>query len=201
FHNHPPPSRRRESGHRGSRGGQPEGPLPERAGTMRSAMGAPPRRPVRVNAYPLSGRGQARKDLSDDRRLTEPRQETPRSPRARQALTRPKETLLRCCLSSSSVGPRGARHGDPRRSAKGAPPRRQTRVKAQPALPGPGTPPRDLHVDRESRPRGATVDESSSAPSAHPPETNPPSLPVSSSSLLLTPESADARCPKRDGPR
>src|SRR5690606_39302960 len=37
---------------------------------------------------------QARKDLSDDRRLTEPRQETPRSPRARQALTRPKETLL-----------------------------------------------------------------------------------------------------------
>src|SRR5690606_32630254 len=83
-----PPRRRRESGLFASRGGQPEGPLPERAGTMRSAKGAPPRREARGNAHPLSGRRQARADLSDDRRLAEPRQETPTSPRARQALTR-----------------------------------------------------------------------------------------------------------------
>src|SRR5690606_31522806 len=44
---------------------------------------------------PLSRRRQARADLSDDRRLAEPRQQTPTRPRAHQALTRPKETLLR----------------------------------------------------------------------------------------------------------
>src|SRR5690606_31667099 len=67
-----PPRRRRESGCIRSRGGEPEGPLPERAGTMRSAKGAPPRRQARAKAHPLSRRRQARADLSDDRRLAQP---------------------------------------------------------------------------------------------------------------------------------
>src|SRR5690606_24296874 len=71
---------------------------------MRSAKGAPPRRQTRGNAHPLSRRRQARADLSDDRRLAEPRQETPTSPRARQALTRPKQPFLRCLPSSRSPG-------------------------------------------------------------------------------------------------
>src|SRR5690606_28776945 len=91
-----PPRRRRESGSRRSRGGAPEGPPPERAATFLSAKGAPPRPNTRGNAHPLSGRRQARADLSDDRSLAEPRQQTPTRPRAHQALTRPNGSHLRC---------------------------------------------------------------------------------------------------------